>query len=146
MSTLSYAPECRQVYEELKIRRKHKYILFKMDDENTLVTVESVGARDKTFADLKSSLPERECRFAIYDHEIETADRGKTNKLWLIVWIPFNSTAHKKMQYSAAKTKFQETCLPGCFECQAANLDEVEVALGLKKEEVDDGGEEDFDF
>jgi len=145
MSSLSFAEACGTIYEELKIRRKHRFIIFKMDEANTLVDVDSVGARDKGWADLRSALPERDCRFAIYDHEYDT-DRGvKANKLWLLVWIPHNSTASKKMQYSAAKTRFQETCLPGCFECQASNIDEAEIALGFKKETVDKE-EEDFDF
>jgi len=133
------------MYEELKIRRKHRYILFKINDENTVVDVESVGARDDTWADFKSKLPERDARYAVFDHEFMT-DRGvKSNKLWLVVWIPVNCTPSKKMQYSAAKTRFQESSLPGCFECQAANLDELEVNLGFKKDDVEKD-EEDFDF
>ena len=143
-TTLTFADACKVIYEELKIRRKHRFILFKMDDGNTCVDVESVGERSKTWADFKAALPDRDCRFGIFDHEC-MSDRGVlVNKLWLVVWIPQNSSAHRKMQYSAAKSRFQEACLPGCFECQASNILELEVALGFAKEEID--REEDFDF
>lgn len=144
MSTLTFGDRCRAVFEELKIRRKHRHILFKMDDANTTVDIDSVGERGLGWADFKSALPNSDCRFGIYDHEF-MSDRGvQVNKLWLVVWIPENSSAARKMMYTAAKTRFQESCLPGCFECQAATLQELEVEMGFKKEEVEK--EEDFDF
>ena len=144
MTSLSFAPECGTVYEELKIRRKHRFIVFKMDDENTTVSIEQIGARSATFTDFKAALPERDCRYGIFDHEFMT-DRGVlANKLWLVCWIPFNSTTHKKMQLTAAKRAFMDTCLPGSFECQAASLEELEVNMGLAVDVVEK--EEDFDF
>lgn len=54
----------------------------------------------QTFEDLKKSLPYTECRFAIFDHDIVTADGRKTSKLWFISWLPTNSTPHHKMAYT----------------------------------------------
>lgn len=43
--TNEVSSRCREVFEELKIRRKHRYIIFHIGDE--AVDVESVGERGK---------------------------------------------------------------------------------------------------
>lgn len=43
--THEISPLCREVFEELKIRRKHRYILFRIGDEE--IEVESTGTRDQ---------------------------------------------------------------------------------------------------
>lgn len=52
----------REVFEELKIRRKSRYILYRMDESNTKVIVDIVGERANTFAQFKESLPSSDCR------------------------------------------------------------------------------------
>jgi cofilin len=144
MSTLTFDEACAARFEELKIRRRHRYLVYKLEEGGNKIEVDKIGARELPWESLKSVLPERDCRFAVYDHEFDT-DRGvKANKLWFIIWAPFNATASKKMAMAACKTRFQEAVLPGCFEVQAASLEELEENIGFKK--VDLGGNDDFDF
>jgi cofilin len=143
MSSLTFDDACAVRFEELKIRRKHRFLLFKLDEGGNTIVVDKVGTREDTWETLKLAMPERDCRFAVYDHEFDT-DRGvKANKLWFIIWNPENATASKKMAMAASKTRFQESTLPGCFEVQAASLEELEVNIGFKKEDL---GGDDFDF
>jgi cofilin len=89
-------------------------------------------------------LPFTDCRFAVYDHEYTTADGRMASKLWFISWLPSNSTPYTKMAYTSAKTKFRES-LPGVFDLQASNVEELEIGIGIKgKDEDEDDG--DFDF
>ena len=41
--THEISPRCQEVFEELKIRRKHRFIIFRIGDEE--IEVESTGAR-----------------------------------------------------------------------------------------------------
>lgn len=133
-------PNVTETFQALKLRRKHAWMILKIGDED--VYVEETGARNSTFADLKSKLPFTDCRFAIFDQEIKTADGRITNKLWFISWFPSAAHPYNQMSYASAKTRVRET-LPGVFDVQATNVDDLEISLGLKKEEVED---DDDDF
>lgn len=87
----SVDPECKKIFELLKIRRKHRYIVYKIDAETEAVVPETVGARNETLADLKAALPENDSRYAIFDHEFTTLDGRPTNKLYFISWFPPNA-------------------------------------------------------
>ena len=47
------------------------------------------------------------------------------------------------MAYTSAKIKFRETLI-GVFDMQAASIEELEINLGLAKD--DDEDDKDFDF
>lgn len=124
----------------MKLRRKHRYIIFKID--NDLIEVESTGPRNSTYDDLKKALPFTDSRYLVFDHEFKTPDGRPTSKLWFISWLPVNSTPYNKMAYTSCKAKLRDA-LPGVFDAQAANIDELDTVMGMKAEEDDD---EDFDF
>eukprot|EP00600_Ochromonadales_sp_CCMP1393_P012130 CAMPEP_0174997016 /NCGR_PEP_ID=MMETSP0005-20121125/718_1 /TAXON_ID=420556 /ORGANISM="Ochromonas sp., Strain CCMP1393" /LENGTH=169 /DNA_ID=CAMNT_0016251493 /DNA_START=35 /DNA_END=544 /DNA_ORIENTATION=- len=132
---------CQDTFQELKLRRKHRYIIFKLGDEE--IEVENVGERNASFEQLTTVLPFTDCRFCIYDQDYKTSDGRPASKLWFISWFPRNSTTHHKMAYTSAKGKFRET-IPGVFDIQVSSTEELAVGLGLVKEEEEE--EEDFDF
>lgn len=105
--------------------------------------VETVGARNATFEELKRILPFSECRFVIYDHEYKSYDGRPVSKLWFISWFPNSSSTHWKMAYASAKSKFRDN-LDGVFDMQVGSIEELGSNLGLDDEEEEDG--EDFDF
>jgi len=43
--THEISPKCQEVFEELKIRRKHRFIIFRIGDEE--IEVESTGPRSQ---------------------------------------------------------------------------------------------------
>ena len=133
-------PKVIEVFKELKIRRKHRYIIFHITDVD--INIESIGERNKTFEEMKSILPFTSCRYIIYDHEYETSDGRKASKLWFINWMPSNATPYNKMAYASNKVKLRDN-LEGVFDTQASNIDEIAVRIGLKKEEEED---DDDDF
>eukprot|EP01035_Chromulina_nebulosa_P021173 gene21173-27431_t len=137
---LTVSSKCGDIFQELKLRRKHRYIIFKIGEQE--VEVETVGKRNETLDNLKKALPYTDCRYVIYDQEYKTADGRLVSKLWFISWLPNNSTPYGKMAYTSTKGKLRDT-LPGVFDIQAANPDELDAALGLSVEEEE---EEDFDF
>ena len=139
--TNKISAQCQERFQELKLRRKHRYIVFKMGEEE--IEVEVVGVRNETYDQFTKKLPYSECRFAVFDQDYKTHDGRPASKLWFVSWFPNSSTTHMKMAYAAAKGKFRETLL-GVFDTQVANLEELDTSLGLGDNE--DEEDEGFDF
>mmetsp|Transcript_6644 Transcript_6644/g.9873 ORF Transcript_6644/g.9873 Transcript_6644/m.9873 type:complete len:100 (+) Transcript_6644:81-380(+) len=76
----SVDPSCKEQFQLLKIRRKHRFLVYKIDAETEVVIPEIIGPRATNLKDLISSLPENDARYAIYDHEFTTFDGRPTNK------------------------------------------------------------------
>ena len=75
-----------------------------------------------------------------------STDFRPQSKLYFISWLPDNSTPHNMMAYSAAKGVFRDR-FTGVFDIMAKAIEDVEVCLGLRKdEEEDDDDDDDFDF
>ena len=86
------------------MRRKHKYLIFKLAaDDSGNVETEKVGEPKATADEFLRSLPNSDCRFAIYDFDYMSTDGRPQSKLFFISWLPDNSTPHNMMAYSAAK-------------------------------------------
>lgn len=56
------ADECVIEFNALRMKRAHRYIIFRMNDEKTQIVVEHLGARDATFEDFKQQIPKDEPR------------------------------------------------------------------------------------
>jgi len=129
------------LFNQLKIRRKHRYLIFRLDDAGD-VHAEHVGEPKATPQEFISKMPPTDCRFAIFDLETKTNDGRITSKLFFISWLPNNATPHKKMGYTAAKAVFREK-FTGVFDVMAKVEKDLQVCLQLCKEDEDDGDESD---
>ena len=67
--------ECAAVFEQLKLRRKHRYIIYKIG--STEIEVETIGERGATYEEFKSKLPFTDSRY------------GKLRKIFLILPISY---------------------------------------------------------
>lgn len=134
-------PACLDAFQQMKLRRKHRFIIYKIGAEE--MEVELIGDRNETYDNMKKSLPFAECRFCIWDQDIKTADGRNTSKLWFVSWFPDNANTHMKMAYASAKGKFRDHIL-GVFDTQVASLEELDANLGLAKDDEED--DKDFDF
>ncbi|KAK4144100.1 uncharacterized protein C8A04DRAFT_28219 [Dichotomopilus funicola] len=122
-------PECVTAFAELSKERKHRYIIYKISDDQQEVVIDSIGARDSArelelgweqlweeFAQkLKTAkftwhtgaTSERGPRLAVFDVPFSLPGEGDREKIVLISWSSddaFGSIAGKgKMAYSLAK-------------------------------------------
>ncbi len=46
---IQVADEIAQEFTALRMRRAHRFLIFKVNDEKTAVGIEHIGARDSTF-------------------------------------------------------------------------------------------------
>lgn len=74
-----------EVFQDLKLKKKYKYIIYKLSDDNKEIIVEkTVG--ESSYDDFVSSLPAEECRYCVYDFHYETDGEGTRHKLLFYVW------------------------------------------------------------
>ena len=48
-SGIAIADNVREVFQELRMKRKHRYVIYKPSDDKSAVEVERCGERDETF-------------------------------------------------------------------------------------------------
>ncbi len=49
-------------FTKLRMKRAHRFLIFKVNDEKTRIATEHIGARDSTFEEFKELMPKDECR------------------------------------------------------------------------------------
>uniref|UniRef100_A0A7S1CD20 ADF-H domain-containing protein n=1 Tax=Bicosoecida sp. CB-2014 TaxID=1486930 RepID=A0A7S1CD20_9STRA len=131
-------------FQALKLRRKHRFIVFKIEEPSYKLTAETASAPKATFEDLKKALPNTEPRYVVYDHEYKTADGRPADKLVLISWQPESSRPHLRTFYSSQKHKCT-AAFSGVEDVFARRALDIEVALGMKKADEDSDEESDWD-
>lgn len=87
-SGVAVNPECLEKFQELKLGKKIKYIIFALNSTNTEIVVQKTSD-SHSYDDFIAELPEAECRWAIYDFEYEKEGAGKRNKLCFVSWCVF---------------------------------------------------------
>ena len=101
--------ECRNVYDDIKKSKKHRYVVFFIKDEKS-IAVEAVGDRNASYDEFLTDLMkggESECRYGLYDMEYEhqcqvTSEVSHKQKLFLMAWCPDTARIKKKMLYSSS--------------------------------------------
>mmetsp|Transcript_19100 Transcript_19100/g.58795 ORF Transcript_19100/g.58795 Transcript_19100/m.58795 type:complete len:182 (-) Transcript_19100:51-596(-) len=137
--------KCGEVFQLLKIRRKHRFIVYRIDPETEAVVVETIGERKSGLPEMLAALPDADSRYVIFDHEYTTYDGRPTNKLFFLSWFPSNSTPYSKMAYTQAKSKVREV-FTGVFDIMARTLDEARCLIVGEAESEEDQEFNDSDF
>ena len=79
--------ECTAKFQELKLGKKIKYIIFTLNKEKTEIVVEKVSLGGD-YDDFIEDLPALECRWGVFDleYKMEGEGEGKRNKLIFVSW------------------------------------------------------------
>lgn len=94
----------REEFQNLRMRRKYRYITFKLSDDLATVEVETLGARTETWDDFKEKTTKTGARWIVYDLEFNMPDGRKVSKLCFIVYSPDDNTnAGEKFSVAANK-------------------------------------------
>lgn len=80
--------ECKLKFLELKAKRNHRFIVFKIEERIQQVMVEKLGGPDETYEDFTNSLPANECRYAVFDFDFTTDENCQKSKIFFIAWWP----------------------------------------------------------
>ena len=75
------------MFQELKLRKKFRYIIYRLSEDNRTIIVEKTADKDANYDAFLADLPEVDCRYAIYDFEYQKgADEGLRSKICFVVW------------------------------------------------------------
>jgi cofilin len=82
------------LYQELKLKKKYKYIIFGLSPDNTEIVKLKTAATSADYEDFVEELPENECRWAVFDLEFRNEEGSLRNKIVFIHWyvLPLIST------------------------------------------------------
>ncbi|GFQ04854.1 actin-depolymerizing factor 1 [Phtheirospermum japonicum] len=75
---------CKSRFLELKAKRTHRFIVFKIEEKQKQVVVEKVGESTESYDDFAASLPADECRYCVYDFDFVTAENCQKSNIFFI--------------------------------------------------------------
>eukprot|EP00792_Barthelona_sp_PAP020_P005581 TRINITY_DN2713_c0_g2_i4.p1 TRINITY_DN2713_c0_g2~~TRINITY_DN2713_c0_g2_i4.p1 ORF type:complete len:135 (+),score=48.09 TRINITY_DN2713_c0_g2_i4:760-1164(+) len=133
MSGITVSDNVVNVYQEMKIVTKNKFLLLKMNENKTEIVVDTLGSPEATHEDFLNALPEDDCRYAILDFDYEV-DGGRRTKEVLILWRPRGVDMKTKLVFASTKN-ILKSCLNLGLETQAttvADLDKAELKRDLQ--------------
>ncbi|XLR00717.1 hypothetical protein S83_066915 [Arachis hypogaea] len=78
--------DCKLRFLELKTKRTHRFIVFKIEENQKQVIVEKLGEPAQGYEDFAACLPHNECRYAIYDFEFLTEGNVPKSRIFFIAW------------------------------------------------------------
>ncbi|KAL7126692.1 hypothetical protein ABFS83_14G204500 [Erythranthe nasuta] len=128
-SYMGVADHSRNTFLELKRKKVHRYVIFKIDEKQNEVVVEKTGGPAESYEDFTDSLPEDDCRYAVYDFDFVTSENCQKSKIFFIAWAPGISRIRSKMLYATSKNGFK-TALDGVqYEIQATDPTEMDLEV-----------------
>lgn len=125
--------EALVAFNELKLGKNHKYIIYKINDAKTEIVVDH-SSKDGAYDDFVGELPENDCRYAVYDFEYETASgEGKRSKIIFFIWSPDTAPVKSKMIYASSKDAIRRALNGVSTEVQGTDFSEVAYDTVLDK-------------
>ncbi|CAE6486765.1 unnamed protein product [Rhizoctonia solani] len=131
-SGVGVSSACQDAYQELKLGKKKKYVIFKLSEDMKQIVVDKTSD-DPSYETFVKDLPEDEPRWAVYDVQYEKSGAGQRNKLTFFSWNPDSATIKKKMVYSSSKEAIRKSLDGIAAEIQGTALDEVSWEAVLEK-------------
>ncbi|KAL6846904.1 hypothetical protein ACP4OV_022757 [Aristida adscensionis] len=128
-SGMGVAAECKETFLQLQRKKAHRYVIFKIDEKGKEVTAEKMGAVTESFDDFMDSLPETDCRYAIYDFDFVTEENCQKSKIFFIAWSPSVSRIRSKMLYATSKERFRRELEGVHYEIQATDPSELDIEI-----------------
>ncbi|XP_004296366.1 PREDICTED: actin-depolymerizing factor [Fragaria vesca subsp. vesca] len=128
-SGMGVAEDCRSTFLELQRKKAFRYVVFKIDEKKKEVVVEKTGSPAESYDDFTASLPENDCRYAIYDFDFVTSENCQKSKIFFIAWSPSVSRIRAKMLYATSKDRFRRELDGIHYEIQATDSTEMELEV-----------------
>ncbi|KAH0462504.1 hypothetical protein IEQ34_010079 [Dendrobium chrysotoxum] len=126
-SGMAVHDDCKLKFLELKAKRTHRFIIYKIEEKLKQVMVEKLGEPTLTYEDFIGNLPTNECRYAIYDFDFVTEDNCQKSKIFFIAWSPDTSRVRSKMIYASSKDRFKRELDGIQVELQATDPTEMGI-------------------
>ncbi|XP_044985729.1 actin-depolymerizing factor 3-like [Hordeum vulgare subsp. vulgare] len=134
VSGVAVSEECVKVFQELRAERKHRFVVYKMDDDADAqqVVVDKVGGLEASFDDLAAAMPADDCRYAVYDLDFVSEDSaGDTprSKIFFIHWSPEAADSRSKMVYASSTEGLKKELDGVQIDVQATDASELTLDI-----------------
>jgi len=121
--------ECIQAYETFKIRKagveNKRYIKFKFTDDLRSIRIEEIGEANSTYQAFAASLPDRDCRFAVFFYQYTAGGEGDRDKILFISWAPEGCPIKQKVLVTSSKDSLKKALNFVGTDIQATDRSEV---------------------
>ncbi|WWC60541.1 cofilin [Kwoniella dejecticola CBS 10117] len=125
--------ECLEKFQELKTGKKLSYVIYGLTEDKKSITVLKTS-EEKDFDTFVNELPEKECRWAVYDFEFTLpGGEGVRNKLVFVVWSPDDANVKNKMMFASSKDALRRRLEGIHIEIQATDFSEITKDAILEK-------------
>lgn len=108
---ITASSECIQEHNEMRMKKKHGFLIFKINDEKTEIVIDKFGETGSKFADFAKELPPNECRYGVFPLSFEIPGEGIRIKNLFVLWAPETAKVPQKMLYASTAQAFK-TQLP----------------------------------
>lgn len=136
-SGVSVAPECIQAFNELKLGKDIKWIIYKISDDWKEIVVEETSKvadfdvfREKLLNAKSKDRRGNEGiggRYAVFDVEYELeSGEGSRSKITFISWTPDDASQYPRMMYSSSKEAIKRALNGLAADIQANDADDIE--------------------
>ncbi|XP_025822842.1 ATP-dependent RNA helicase glh-4 isoform X2 [Panicum hallii] len=128
-SGMAVNDECKLKFQDLKSKRSFRFITFKIDEHTQQVVVDRLGKPGDTYDDFTASMPDSECRYAVFDFDFTTDENCQKSKIFFISWSPDTSRVRSKMLYASSKDRFKRELDGIQLELQATDPSEMSMDI-----------------
>ncbi|GFP83361.1 actin-depolymerizing factor [Phtheirospermum japonicum] len=126
-SGMGVADHSKNTYMELQRKKVYRYVIFKIDEKKKEIVVEKTGGPAESYQDFAASLPENDCRYAVYDFDYVTSENCQKSKIFFVAWSPSTSRIRSKMLYATSKGRFSRELGGIHYEIQATDPTEMDL-------------------
>jgi len=132
-SGVAVSDECVSKYQDLKLGKSLRYVLFKLSEDLKEVQVDKTAPSGAPYEEFLESLPPNDCRYGVYDFEYTAEDGGQRNKIVFVLWAPDSAKIKPKMLYTSSKDALRKKLVGIATEVQATDRSEIDRDAVLEK-------------
>ncbi|KAI5589843.1 hypothetical protein BDE02_05G189100 [Populus trichocarpa] len=128
-SGMGVADHSKNTFIELQRKKVHRYVIFKIEEKKMEVVVEKTGEPAESYEDFAASLPDNDCRYAVYDFDFVTSENCQKSKIFFIAWSPSTSRIRAKVLYATSKERFRRELNGIHYDIQATDPTEMDLEV-----------------
>ncbi|KAL9394922.1 hypothetical protein Peur_014207 [Populus x canadensis] len=126
---MGVADHSKNTFIELQRKKVHRYVIFKIEEKKMEVVVEKTGEPAESYEDFAASLPDNDCRYAVYDFDFVTSENCQKSKIFFIAWSPSTSRIRAKVLYATSKERFRRELNGIHYDIQATDPTEMDLEV-----------------
>jgi len=136
-SGVKVAAETVQAYDDMKLKKKHRYAMFHIDDGQvkvlTMVEKDASKSQEEEYQDFLQALPGDIGRYCIVDLAVPQKNGAVKDKLFIITWCPDNASTKSNILYTTSKKALLDKVREGLVDMQANDLDDLNYKELMEK-------------